>query len=69
VFCYVLIAEALFHMVIDDTARLEMRVHGDRAQVLETTPSQVPAHFVGQPVSCGLLPSFVSVIKNSLSAG
>ena len=54
-------------MIVDDPARLKMRIHRDRTHVLHAAFLQVPAHFVRQTVPCRDLPFLMSGIEVSLS--
>src|SRR5699024_8896243 len=61
------IPETGFHMVIDDPARLQMRINGNGTHVFHASLFQITAHLIRQPVPCRYLASLMSIIEVGFS--
>ena len=48
---YFLPTGAIFIVVVDNSACLQMLVYGDRYNIFEATPSQVVAYLVGKTIA------------------
>ena len=54
-------------MVIDDPARLQMRINGNGTHVFHASLFQITAHLIRQPVPCRYLASLMSIIEVGFS--